>query len=243
MQSSVFQNGCCLLSSGLGLASRGEIVKAVMGMDGGPNDDTKRGETRQPTLWEKYCLWNRCVSCVFVKHCHSDIILLIKPRKANSNAIFLFPEWLLLTFVSPLQVCVQPLPGPLQHDYCDQRNCFLSAWLSSLEGWSTVLLFDDALASQIGTLHSASASTKSSAKQSTVGLSDKPFITANLQPSLSTKRLHFHVNKSTIQVCSATGAAKVSASKMIYFFCRSPSKSLTISSKGREKNAVRPSGT
>ena len=33
-----------------GLASRGEIVKAVMGMDGGPNDDTKRGETRQPTF-------------------------------------------------------------------------------------------------------------------------------------------------------------------------------------------------
>ena len=39
-----------------GVAPWSEIVKAVMGMDGGPNDDTKRGETRPPTLREKYCV-------------------------------------------------------------------------------------------------------------------------------------------------------------------------------------------
>ena len=44
-----------------------------------PNDDTKRGET-PPTLREKYCVWNRCVSFVLVKHCRSNISIWLYAR-------------------------------------------------------------------------------------------------------------------------------------------------------------------
>ena len=126
-----------------GVALWSEIVKAVMGMDSGPNDDTKRGETRPPNLREKYCVWNRCVSCVFRKLLSFWHQLTHQTMQDKEQCNLPFSRMAVAHARLPTSsLCATAsripgfqdsrIPGPLQQDHCDQRDCFLSAWLSSL---------------------------------------------------------------------------------------------------------------
>ena len=88
----------------------------------------------------------------------------------------------------------------------------------------------------------ASASTNFSAKQSTTLFSDKPRGKENFVPSLSTKSTHLRFTNSGDQRRKATTAGKVSASKIICFFCSYTRASLTSADVSREKYWTQPLG-